>query len=98
MLEDTTVRDELARDRTMMANERTMLAYVRTALGLIGLAVIIFKFGDEVTAVIFGSLSLTAAAFVLFWGIRNYRVVSARIRVEADVTNAETRHFLVEVD
>jgi putative membrane protein len=32
MPEDTTLRDSLAVERTVLANERTLLAYVRTAL------------------------------------------------------------------
>ncbi len=31
-LDDSMLRDRLARDRTVMANERTFLAYIRTAL------------------------------------------------------------------
>ncbi len=81
-----------------MANERTLLAYARTVLGLIGLAVIIFKFGDEVTAVVFGSLSLTAAAFVLFWGLRSYRVVAERIGASTEVTSIDETPLFVEAD
>lgn len=96
MLEDTTVRDELARDRTIMANERTLLAYARTSLGLTGLAVIIFKFGDQLTSILFGSLALAAAALVSFWGVRSYRLVATRL--EADTNSDEGRHYLLEVD
>ena len=80
MSEDTKLRDDLARDRTAMANERTLLAYGRTSLGLLGLAVVIFKFTDPESAMIWGSLSLTAAGFVFFWGLRSYRMVNARMQ------------------
>lgn len=39
MPSETTVRDELALERTLLANERTLLAYVRTALALCGAGV-----------------------------------------------------------
>lgn len=32
--DELTLRDHLARDRTVLANERTLLAYVRTAIAL----------------------------------------------------------------
>ena len=96
MAEDTKVRDELARDRTAMANERTLLAYGRTSLGLIGLAVFIFKFTSIEFGMIFGSLSLTAAGLVFFWGIRSYRVAHAHI--DAIVKSQEPAPVFVEAD
>jgi len=62
-----------------MANERTLLAYGRTALGLVALAAIIFKFMDIVSAMILGSIALTGALFIMFWGIHSYRSVASRI-------------------
>jgi putative membrane protein len=80
MIEQTTLRDELARERTVLANERTLLAYGRTALGLVGLAVIIFKFTEDPTfAVMVGSLALAAGALIGYFGIRNYRLTNSRI-------------------
>ena len=32
---ETTLRDDLALERTILANERTMLAYIRTAVALV---------------------------------------------------------------
>jgi putative membrane protein len=37
------LRDELAKDRTVMANERTLLAYVRTALMLLASGLTLVK-------------------------------------------------------
>jgi len=62
-----------------MANERTLLAYGRTALGLVGAAILIFKFASPEIGMIFGSLFLTMAGFVMFWGVHSYRVVADRI-------------------
>lgn len=96
MAEDTTLRDELARDRTILANERTFLSYSRTALALIGVAVVIFHFAAPEVAMTLGALSLTAAGLVFFWGIHSYRTIAARI-------DAHTQHeakalSLVEVE
>lgn len=83
MSDDTKLRDELARDRTALANERTLLSYGRTSLALAGAAVLIFKFTSPEVGMTLGALSLTAAGFVMFWGIHSYRIVAARIGVHA---------------
>ena len=70
---------EMARDRTILANERTFLAYSNSALGLIGAALVIFKFAEPNEALIFGSIAFTAAFFVFFWGVHHYRVMAAKI-------------------
>lgn len=69
MNEDTTLRDEFARERTLMSNERTFLAYVNTALALVGLAVVISKFASHDVALIGAPLALTLALFAFFLGI-----------------------------
>ncbi len=93
MAEDTTLRDELARDRTILANERTLLSYGRTALALVGVAVIAFHFASPEVSMILGPLSLTVASFVFFWGIHSYRKISARIGT--NVTNDTNPNLLV---
>ena len=82
MNEDTSLRDEFARERTLMSNERTFLAYINTSLALVGLAVVIFKFASFEVAVVGGPLGLTSALFVFFWGLRNYRAMALRITNE----------------
>jgi uncharacterized membrane protein YidH (DUF202 family) len=79
MSENTFVRDELARERTKLSNERTLLAYGRTVLGLIGLAILIFKFAASTSGIIAGLFMLTAAVCVSLFGVRSYRMASARI-------------------
>ncbi|MBI4087886.1 DUF202 domain-containing protein [Candidatus Kaiserbacteria bacterium] len=79
MSEDAKLRDSLARDRTALANERTLLAYSRTALGLVALAVLVFKFASPDVAIFAAPLSLTAALFVMFWGLRSFNTVSKRL-------------------
>jgi putative membrane protein len=96
MNDDTKIRDELARDRTVMANERTLLAYGRTALGLLALAVFIFKFTPPIFALAAGSVALGAALFVFFWGIRNYRIADLHLR--ALIKLEAKHHSSVEAD
>ncbi len=43
-MEDSSVRDTLALERTRLANERTFLAYIRTALALIAGSAVLFQF------------------------------------------------------
>jgi putative membrane protein len=44
---DSTLRDNLALERTRLANERTFLAYVRTALSLIAGSAVLFQFFSD---------------------------------------------------
>ena len=44
---DTTLRDNLALERTRLANERTFLAYVRTALSLMAGSAVLFQFFSD---------------------------------------------------
>lgn len=80
MAEDTRLRDDLARERTVMANERTLLSYGRTALGLVGVAVVIFHFADPQIALIAGAASLVFALIVFFWGLNSYRITAAKLK------------------
>lgn len=79
MAEDTTIRDELARDRTALANERTLLAYGRTALGLLVLAAFIFRFVPGMMGIAFGVSAIIGAAAIGYIGWRNYRTISNRL-------------------
>lgn len=78
-MDDSSIRDRLAIDRTILANERTALSYGRTALGLIGLAVLIYKFSDPFVGPIFGSLALAGAAAVAYFGFKSYRSITQKI-------------------
>ncbi len=83
MADDTTLRDELARDRTALANERTLLSYSRTALGLVALGVLIFKFSPSTLDIAIGVCALIAAGAVFVVGLRSFRNVSAKISAES---------------
>ena len=71
--EGSYVRNNLARERTALANQRTLLAYGRTALGLLAVAIFVFKFGSPDVALVLGPLSLTAALFIMLWGLWSFR-------------------------
>ncbi|MBI5644686.1 DUF202 domain-containing protein [Candidatus Kaiserbacteria bacterium] len=79
MTEDTTRRDELARERTVLANERTLLSYIRTALGLVALSVFAFKFADQESAIVIALVALLGALLVFCIGLYSFRQSSARI-------------------
>ncbi len=73
---EITLRDMLARDRTVLANERTLLAYLRTALGLLGGGVAMLHFLDapRTTLVGWALVGLSLPVFVFgvwrFFGMR----------------------------
>lgn len=60
-MEDASLRNQLAVERTRLANERTFLAYVRTALTLVAGGAAIFHFYP-------GSASLVTTAWGLLLG------------------------------
>ena len=46
-MNDSTLRDNLALERTRLANERTFLAYARTALSLVAGSAVLFQFFSD---------------------------------------------------
>lgn len=58
-MEDASLRNSLAVERTRLANERTFLAYVRTALAMAAGGAALFQFFPALT-------SIHIAAWVLF--------------------------------
>ena len=86
---------EMARDRTLLANESTLLSYVRTSLGLIGAAIVIFKFATPSEAMIFGSLAMATSAFIFMRGLRNHKIMKVKIM---GATPSEVVTQLAEAD
>lgn len=80
----STVRDELALERTRLANERTLLAYVRTALSLIAGGAVLLQFFSqyELYVVVAWGLFLAGAATLLV-GIGRFMSVRKSLRREA---------------
>ena len=80
------LKDELARDRTVMANERTLLAYVRTAIMLLASGITLLKLLRVETELrILGWALLPVSVVVAFTGYRKYRKVQRDLnRLESD--------------
>ncbi len=79
MLADSTLRDELARDRTQLANERTILSYSRTVLGILGLAVIVYKFVPGDLGIPLSVAMVIVAAAIGFVGVRSFTTIKKKI-------------------
>jgi len=76
---ESTVRDQLARDRTHLANERTLLAYIRTAIGLVAGGVAVLHLYAGPGGVWSARGLLLAGALVLVIGVRRYRTVRSHL-------------------
>jgi len=68
MAEDSTLRDRLAVERTVLANERTLLAYVRTALAFVIAGVSAIEFLDVTALDVLGWIFVVAGAVTLVIG------------------------------
>ena len=68
MAEDSTLRDRLAVERTVLANERTLLAYVRTALAFVIAGVSAIEFLDVTALDLLGWIFVVAGAVTLVIG------------------------------
>ena len=79
--EQLTLRDHLARDRTVLANERTLLSYLRTAFGMLAGGVTLLKlFPDDRWLGCVGVGLLVAGTLVTAVGTWRFSVVNARLR------------------
>ena len=80
-MEDSTIRDTLALERTRLANERTFLAYIRTALALIaGSAVLLQFFSAQPPYLIAAWLLIVGGGCVLLVGLMRFLHVKKRLR------------------
>ena len=80
MPSETTVRDELALERTLLANERTLLAYVRTALALLGAGVGGALVVDSPASGWLGGAGITVSVATAAIGVFRFRTVRAALR------------------
>jgi putative membrane protein len=85
MNENTTIRDDLARDRTVLANDRTLLAYVRTALALIGVGLIFFKLDPSTESAVTAVLMFVGGMGVFLWGLRSYQHMVVKLNPEHEL-------------
>jgi len=72
-VENLSLRDRLAIDRTALANERTLLAYVRTSLATIVTGASLLHFFDSWLLRGLGSTGLLAGVLILAVGIRSFQ-------------------------
>jgi putative membrane protein len=79
---DSTLRDRLAMDRTVLANERTLLAYLRTVIALIAAGISLLKFfGDDPWSKELGLFALGLGIAVLILGLFRFQKYARRYRV-----------------
>jgi putative membrane protein len=79
--DEMTLRDHLARDRTMLANERTLLAYIRTAIALLAAGgTLLTVFPGNLPLRGLGFLLLVCGAIMAIVGSRRYSIVAGHMR------------------
>jgi putative membrane protein len=66
---DLLLREEYARDRTLMALDRTLLSYIRTSLTAIVVGVSFFKFFESPAMQMGGVALIIVAIFLTAFGI-----------------------------
>jgi len=80
-LEELTLRDELAIDRTVLANERTLLAYIRTALGFLVLGLTFHHFLEQIVYHLLGFTFMGFAGVLFTFGIVRYLQVRRSLKL-----------------
>ncbi|HEY1330317.1 MAG TPA: DUF202 domain-containing protein [Actinomycetota bacterium] len=83
-VDDPTLRDHLAVERTKLANERTLLAYFRTALGMVIAGLTVIHFLDSPGHQATGWTAFGAGVLIAAWGAVRYLRIRAIIQREAD--------------
>lgn len=80
--DELSLRDCLARDRTVLANERTLLAFIRTGLMLVATGVTVFKLIPDGGALVVGVSWLmgVVGGATLLYGTRRYLTVRRNLR------------------
>jgi len=81
---DTSIRDRLARQRTVLANERTLLSYIRTALGffIVGIPAVWWLKMPGIQGL--GVVSLLIGLVFLGVGVRRFFSIKAVIDQQPD--------------
>ena len=79
--EELTLRDCLARDRTILANERTFLAFTRTGLMFVVTGVTVYKlmYDDGLLIVIMALLFCVLGLSILIYGTVRYNKVRRQL-------------------
>lgn len=79
--DELTLRDYLARDRTVLANERTLLSYLRTAFGFAAGGVTLVKLFPEDVILLGSGLALLVLGFLTaVFGLVRFRTIRNNMR------------------
>lgn len=78
-IEEMTLRDYLAADRTVLSNERTLLSYVRTAMALAGGGVALIHFSIAAFPKAAGWVLIPVALSILAVGIQRFVKTKRRL-------------------
>lgn len=79
-MNDSCIRDALAKDRTHLANERTFLAYLRTSLALMASGFFLIKFIDGSTIfMILGFLIVASGVALFIYGMNRFSFFKNKI-------------------
>lgn len=79
-MEDASLRDRLALERTRLANERTLLAYIRTALALLaGGAALLQFFPSYGFLIVLAWLFVACGGATILVGVRRFVQVKSRL-------------------
>ena len=76
--DDSTLPDELAKERTQLAKERTLLAYVRTALAFLAVGAGFMQFFEAAGAQIAAWVFIAAGIGLFLFGMVRFRSQSGR--------------------
>ena len=80
-MDDMSMRDHLAHDRTVLANERTLLAYLRTWIALLAAGGSIIEiFGENGFLRVIGAMLMAAGFAVLALGIIRFVSTGRQVR------------------
>lgn len=75
------LRDELAKERTVMANERTLLAYIRTAIMLLASGITLIKLlSVETELILLGWALIPLSVTIAAVGYKRYRKVMKELK------------------
>jgi putative membrane protein len=77
---DLSIREHLAKERTLLAADRTLLAYIRTAMTVSLVGISFFKLFNNKTVQLAGVSIMILACFFLLKGV--YDVLKQRNKVE----------------
>ena len=78
--QDCSLRDILARDRTLMANERTLLSYIRTSIMLFATGVTVIKlFPSSLFYNVFGAVIIGFGFFTFSLGVYRFNKMKRNI-------------------